>query len=73
MKLSFLIPAFALASPVERAPRNAILEYLSDDILEATGNAGRDNSKFRIIPRHLQHSDGNNEDFNTLLEQAPNK
>lgn len=31
----------------------AVLEYLTAEIIELAGNAARDNSKIRIIPRHI--------------------
>nr|XP_033484363.1 histone H2A-like [Epinephelus lanceolatus] len=42
----------------------AVLEYLTTEILDLTGNAAHDNKKTRIIPRHLQLSVRNNEELN---------
>ncbi|KAM4654694.1 histone H2A type 2-B-like [Amazona ochrocephala] len=44
----------------------AVLEYLSAEILELTGNAAHDNKKTCIIPRHLQLAICNHE-LNKLL------
>ncbi|KAL7398312.1 hypothetical protein ABVT39_007774 [Epinephelus coioides] len=42
----------------------AVLEYLTTEILDLTGNAAHDNKKTRIIPRHLQLAVRNNEELN---------
>ncbi|XP_049436959.1 histone H2A-beta, sperm-like [Epinephelus fuscoguttatus] len=42
----------------------AVLEYLTTEILDLTGNAARDNKKTCIIPRHLQLAVRNNEELN---------
>ncbi|KAL6057556.1 Histone H2B type 1-A [Balamuthia mandrillaris] len=44
----------------------AVLEYLSAEILELSGNAARDNRKARIIPRHILLAIRNDEELNKL-------
>jgi len=48
----------------------AVLEYLSAEILELSGNAARDNKKVRIIPRHILLAVRNDEELNNLLRHV---
>ncbi|XP_043922991.1 histone H2A-beta, sperm-like [Protopterus annectens] len=45
----------------------AVLEYLTAEMMELSGNAARDNKKSRILPRHIQLAVRNDEEFHKLL------
>jgi histone H2A len=45
----------------------AVLEYVVAEILELAGNAAKDHSKLRIIPRHIQLAVRNDEELNKFL------
>ncbi|NXH74468.1 H2A1 protein, partial [Hydrobates tethys] len=48
----------------------AVLEYLSAEILELSGNAARENKKARILPRHIQLAVRNDDELNKLFSSV---
>ena len=48
----------------------AVLEYLTAELLELSGNAAKDNKKGRIIPRHIQLAVKNDEELNKFVGTA---
>lgn len=45
----------------------SVMEYLTAEVLELSGNAARDNKKSRIIPRHIQLAVRNDEELNKMM------
>ncbi len=49
---------------------SAVLEYLTAEILELSGNAAHDNNRLRITPRHVMLAIKNDSELNELLSGA---
>eukprot|EP01090_Pellita_catalonica_P006245 TRINITY_DN16450_c0_g1_i1.p1 TRINITY_DN16450_c0_g1~~TRINITY_DN16450_c0_g1_i1.p1 ORF type:complete len:243 (-),score=37.13 TRINITY_DN16450_c0_g1_i1:11-670(-) len=45
----------------------AVLEYITAEVLELSGNAARDNKRVRIVPRHITLGVRNDAELNRLL------
>ena len=50
----------------------AVLEYLTAELLELSGNAAKDNKKTRINPRHIQLAIKNDQELNNFVGTATN-
>lgn len=48
----------------------AVLEYLSAEVLELSGNAAKENQKKRIVPRHLVLAVRNDAELDKLFGDA---
>ena len=48
----------------------AVMEYLTAEIMELSGNAAKDNKKQRIIPRHIQLAVKNDVELSKLLSDV---
>ena len=48
----------------------AVMEYLTAEILELSGNASREGNKRRIAPRHIMLAIRNDEELNKLLSDV---
>ena len=48
----------------------AVLEYLTAELLELSGNAAKDNKKSRINPRHIQLAIKNDDELNKFIGTA---
>lgn len=51
----------------------AVLEYLTAEALELTGNAAKDNKKQRINPQNIMLAIKNDDEFRKLLDDNNNK
>jgi len=65
-KVSRMIKAIWKSSVGKGAPvyLAAVMEYMTAEVLELSGNASRDNKRVRIIPRHIMLAVRNDEDLN---------
>ncbi|NXO87491.1 H2AX protein, partial [Sitta europaea] len=45
----------------------AVLEYVTAEVLELSGNAAKENKKTRILPRHIQLAVRNDDELNKLF------
>lgn len=48
----------------------AVMEYMTAEVLELSGNASRDNKKVRIVPRHIMLAIRNDEELNKFSSNA---